>query len=162
MPVFNSDHCHPEPATMAEAKTRPTDQSVAAYLDAIDDEGRRKDCTELMTLMKRVTGCAPKMWGTSIVGFDQYHYRYDSGREGDCCILGFSSRKGPISVYIVAGYEGAEDMLAQLGKHKVGKACLYINKLADVKLPVLEKLLVRAVAATRKRYPANSTQGGPP
>jgi hypothetical protein len=147
---------------MAEAKTKPTGQSVASYLDAIDNDGRRKDCKELMALMKRVTGCAPKVWGTSIVGFDQYHYRYDSGHEGDSCILGFSSRKWPISVYMVAGYEGAEDLLAQLGKHKVGKACLYVNKLAGVKLPVLEKLLVRAVAATRKRYPANTMKGASP
>ena len=88
---------------MAQAKTRPTTQSVASYLDAIEDEARRSDCKQLVALMKRVTGCAPKMWGTGIVGFDQYHYRYASGREGDSCVIGFSSRKGPISIYMAAG-----------------------------------------------------------
>ena len=92
---------------MYEAKTRPTESSVAGYLAAIEDESRRKDCRELAGLMGRVTGCKPKMWGTSIVGFDQYHYRYASGHEGDSCIGGFSSRKGDIGVYMVAGYEGA-------------------------------------------------------
>jgi len=86
-----------------EAKTQPTTQSVAAYLDAIDDEARRRDCKALAALMKRVTGCAPTMWGTSIVGFDRYHYRYSSGHEGDSCVVGFSARKGPISVYMAAG-----------------------------------------------------------
>ena len=144
---------------MAEAKTQPTAQSVAAYLEAIDDDARRKDCKDLAALMKRVTGCAPVMWGTSIVGFDRYHYRYDSGHEGDSCIVGFSARKGPISVYMVAGYDGAQDLLQQLGKHKIGKACLYINKLSDVKLPVLEQLLVRAVAETKKRHPTKAKKG---
>jgi len=100
------------------------------------------------------------MWGGSIVGFDQYHYKYASGHEGDSCIVGFSSRKGPISVYMPAGYDGAEALLAQLGKHKIGKACLYIDKLTDVKLRVLEQLLVRAVAETKKRYPTVTAQRG--
>lgn len=138
---------------MYEAKTKPTSASVSAYLDAIEDEGRRKDCKELAKLMTKVTGCKPKMWGTSIVGFDQYHYKYASGHEGDSCIVGFSSRKGDISVYMVAGYEGAEDVLAELGKHKLGKACLYLKRLSDIRLPVLERLLIRAVAETKRRYP---------
>ncbi len=100
------------------------------------------------------------MWGTSIVGFDQYHYKYASGHEGDSCIIGFSARKGPISIYMVAGYDGAQDLLQQLGKHKIGKACLYINKLADVKLSVLEQLLVRALAETKRRYPVTNTTKG--
>jgi hypothetical protein len=147
---------------MAEAKTKPTTQSVAAYLGAIEDETRRRDCDALAALMQRVSGCAPKMWGTSIVGFDQYHYRYDSGHEGDSCSVGFSARKGPISVYMAAGYDHAQDLLAQLGKYKVGKACLTINKLADVNLPVLEQLLARALAETRRRYPATSKKGSTP
>jgi len=138
---------------MYEAKTRPTESSVAGYIDAIEDESRRKDCSELARLMGRVTGCRPKMWGTSIVGFDQYHYRYASGHEGDSCIVGFSSRKGDISVYMVAGHEGGEALLAELGKHRIGKACLYLKRLSDVSLPVLEQLLSRAVAETRRRYP---------
>jgi hypothetical protein len=158
--VFSSQHRTAETAAMAEAKTQPTAQSVASYLDTIDEDVRRKDCKTLATLMKRITGCAPTMWGTSIVGFDRYHYQYASGHEGDSCIVGFSARKGPISVYMSAGYDGAEALLAQLGKHKIGKACLYINKLADVKLPVLEQLLVRAVAETKRRYPTTSTKKG--
>jgi Domain of unknown function (DU1801) len=144
---------------MAEAKTRPTDQSVASYLGAIEDDARRKDCKALAALMKRITGCAPMMWGSSIVGFDQYHYKYASGHEGDACIVGFSSRKGPISVYMAAGYDDAQDLLARLGKHKIGQACLYLDKLADVKLPVLEQLLARAVAETKKRHPTTPRKG---
>lgn len=138
---------------MYQAKTKPTESSVSAYLDAIEDEGRRKDCKELAKLMTKVTACKPKMWGTSIVGFDQYHYRYASGHEGDACVVGFSSRKGDLSVYMAAGYTGAEGLLAELGKHKLGKACLYLKWLSDVQMPVLEKLLARAVAEIKRRYP---------
>jgi hypothetical protein len=147
---------------MAEAKTQPTTASVASYLDAIEDDTRRKDCKQLAALMKRVTGCAPKMWGTAIVGFDQYHYKYASGHEGDSCIVGFSARKGPISIYMAAGCDADLALLPQLGKHKMGKGCLYVNKLADVNLPVLEKMLVGAVAGTKKRYPANTKKGTTP
>ena len=139
---------------MYQAKTKPTESSVSAYLDAIEDEGRRKDCKELAKLMTKVTACKPKMWGTSIVGFDHYHYRYASGHEGDACVVGFSSRKGDLSVYMAAGYAGAESLLAELGKHKLGKACLYLKRLSDVQMPVLEKLLARAVVEIKRRYPA--------
>ena len=145
---------------MAEAKTKPTTRSVASYLDAIDDEARRKDCKALAAMMKRMTGCAPKMWGPSIVGFDQYHYQYASGHEGDMCIVGFSSRKGPISVYMAAGCDIDHALLARLGKHKMGKACLYLNRLADVDLAVLEQLLARSAAETRKRYPTTNDKKG--
>lgn len=140
---------------MYEAKTRPTEAGVSSYLDAIEGDERRQDCRTLTALMERVTGCAPRMWGASIVGFDTYHYKYASGHEGDSCVAGFSSRKGDISVYLLAGYEDAEtkELLAQLGKHKTGKACLYIKRLADVQLPVLERLVTRSVAETRRRYP---------
>ncbi len=140
---------------MTEPKTQSTKLSVAAYLDAIEDEGRRNDCKTLAALMKRVTGCAPAMWGTSIVGFDSYHYRYASGHEGDACVVGFSARKGDISIYLVAGYDSAESraLLMQLGKHKIGKACLYVSQLSDVQLPVLEQLVAISVADTRKRHP---------
>ena len=114
---------------MAEAKTKPTKVSVRSYLNAIEDPARRADCETISALMERVTGCPPVMWGTSIVGFDQYHYKYESGHEGDSCVVGFSSRKGDISVYIMAGYEetATKALLAKLGKHKIGKACLYIK-----------------------------------
>lgn len=140
---------------MQEAKTKPSDASVAAYLGGIADEARRSDCEELVNLMQRATGCAAQMWGASIVGFDSYHYRYDSGHEGDSCLIGFSSRKGDISLYLIAGYEAAETkaLLARLGRHKIGKACLYIKRLSDVQLPVLEQLVARSVAETRRRYP---------
>lgn len=142
---------------MYEAKTKPTDLSVAGYLEAIDDASRRQDCQELAALMRRVTGCEPRMWGSSIVGFDSYHYKYASGHEGDSCVVGFSSRKGDISVYLTSGYEGAEELLAQLGKHKIGKACLYIKRLSDVQLPILEQLVARSVAETKGRYPQIKT-----
>lgn len=138
---------------MAEPKTQPTTQSVTAYLDAIEDETRRKDCKTLHAMMKRITGCAPKMWGEAIVGYDSYRYTYASGKTGDWPIVGFSARKGPISVYLMAGYEGAEALLAKLGKHKIGKSCLYVNKLADVHLPVLEQMIERSVQQMRQRHP---------
>jgi hypothetical protein len=138
-----------------EAKTKPTGVSVAGYLEAIEDDARRKDCKALAALMKRATGHPPKMWGSAIVGFDSYHYRYASGHEGEACVVGFSSRKGDISVYLSCGDdEGqAHKLLARLGKHRFGKACLSIKRLADVDLAVLEELVVRSVAATRQRYP---------
>jgi hypothetical protein len=139
---------------MAEAKTKATKLSVAAYFDAIEDDVRRKDCKALSAIMRRATGCAPVMWGTGIVGFDSYHYKYASGHEGDMCLVGFAARKGDISVYMPSGYEGASALLASLGKHKFGKSCMYIRRLADVDVAVLEQLVVGAVAEMRRRYPA--------
>ena len=139
---------------MYEAKTKPNALGVTAYLDAIADETRRRDCQQLAALMARVTGCPAVMWGTAIVGFDRYHYRYASGHEGESCVVGFAARKGDLSVYLMGGYEGAEPLLAQLGRHRIGKACLYLKRLADVQLPVLEQLVVRSVALVKARYPA--------
>jgi hypothetical protein len=132
---------------MAENKTKPTDASVKDYLAAIDDEARRKDCESLAKLMARATKQPPTMWGASIVGFGRYRYRYASGREGESCVVGFSSRKGEISVYGLNAAAGAKDLLATLGKHKGGKGCLYIKRLSDVDLKVLEKLVAGAAAA---------------
>ncbi len=140
---------------MYEAKTKPTAVSVESYLAAIADDTRREDCRVLSVLMQRVSGHEPKMWGTSIVGFGTYHYKYASGHEGDSCLVGFSSRKGDISLYLLPGCEG-DDMhalFAQLGRHKMGKACLYIRRLSDVQLPVLEQMIARSIAATKARYP---------
>lgn len=137
---------------MAENKTKATDASVAAYLSAIEDDGRRKDCEALAAMMATVTNSPPCMWGTSIVGFDSYHYRYESGREGDSAVTGFSSRKGDISVYLVASGPAQEQLLARLGRHKMGKACLYIRSLADVDMAVLEQLVAGSVAEVRRRY----------
>lgn len=138
---------------MAEPKTKATRASVDHYLDAIGDELRRDDCRTLVKLMRRVTKEPPVMWGTSIVGFGSYHYRYASGHEGDSCLAGFSSRKGDISIYVTAGFEGQEPLLANLGKHKAGKVCLYVKRLADVDLELLESLVEGSVAEMRRRYP---------
>ncbi len=137
---------------MAENKTQATEASVDAHLATIDDEGRRNDCAALVKLMSKVTRAQPKMWGPSIVGFGSYHYRYDSGREGDSCATGFASRKGDISIYLVAEFPGQDELLAQLGRHNMGKACLYVRKLADVDMKVLEKLVAGSVAEVRRRY----------
>jgi hypothetical protein len=138
---------------MAEAKTKPTKVSVRSYLDGIANEPRRRDCETVAAMMKTVTKCEPRMWGPSIVGFDTYHYKYESGREGDMCVVGFSSRKTDLVVYLVSGFEGAEDLLQNLGSHKLGKSCLYIRRLSDVNLPVLERLVARSVEETKRRYP---------
>ena len=137
---------------MAENKTKATDSSVDSYIDAIDDEIRRRDCRALAKLMAKVTKQKPKMWGPSIVGFGSYHYKYDSGREGDACLIGFSSRKGDISIYLTADFPGHDELHSKLGKHKMGKACLYIRKLDDVDPKVLEKLVVGSFADSQRRH----------
>jgi hypothetical protein len=137
---------------MYEAKTKPTRAAFGSYLAAMEDSERRRDCKDLAGLMKRVTGCSPKMWGSSIVGFGSYHFKYESGHEGDICAVGFSSRKGNISVYLNSGYEAqSKELLSRLGKHKTAKACLYIKRLSDVQLPILERLVARSFAATKGR-----------
>lgn len=138
---------------MSNNKTVPTDASVAAHLDTIEDPGRRKDCDRLVEIMRRVTGKAPVMWGSSIVGFDSYHYVYDSGREGDAPATGFACRAREISVYLTAGFDGQQALLDRLGRHRMGKACLYIRRLEDVDLEVLEKLVAGSHRAIKQRYP---------
>ena len=138
---------------MAENKTKQTDASVEAYLAAIADETRRQECRDLVKLMTKVSKQQPKMWGAGIVGFGSYHYKYESGREGDSCLTGFSSRKDDVSVYLTAGFEGRDELLAQLGKHKMGKACLYIRKLSEVNPKVLEQLVAGSIAEVKRRYP---------
>ena len=138
---------------MAENKTKATDVSVESYLSSIEDESRRKDCEVLTKLMSKVTKQEPKMWGTSIVGFGSYHYKYESGREGDAPLAGFSSRKGDITLYLASGFPGQEELLAKLGKHKTGKGCLYIRKLSDVDLKTLEQLIVESHAERRRNHP---------
>ena len=138
---------------MAEIKTKVTGLSVDAYVDAIADEARRQDCRALIALMSGVTKCEPKMWGTGIVGFGTYHYTYASGHEGDACVTGFASRKGDISIYLMCGFSGGDALFAKLGKHKMAKACLYVRRLSDIALPVLEQLVSRSVAEVKLRYP---------
>jgi hypothetical protein len=138
-----------------KTKTKETRTTFTTYLETITDPERRKDCRALAAMMKRVTGCSPKVWGTSIVGFDRYHYKYPTGHEGDSCVVGFASRKTDLTLYLVPGFETAavKTLLAGLGKHRTGKGCLYIRRLADVNAGVLEDLLARSVAETRKRHP---------
>ena len=136
---------------MPENKTKLTISSVTAFLEACADD-RRADAKVLTELMQKVTGKTPAMWGPSIIGFDSYHYTYESGREGDIMVVGFSPRKAANVLYGAIGFEGAELLLGKLGKHTVGKGCLYIKKLADVDLTILETMIVKATAATRARH----------
>jgi hypothetical protein len=135
---------------MAEIKTKPTKVNVAEFLEKIPNEERRGDLKILLKLMKKVTGERPVLWGPSIVGFGTYHYTYASGHEGDMCVAGFANRKD-ITVYILKGFPGYGALMKKLGKHKMGVACLYIKRLADVDLDVLETLIRRSVASVAKR-----------
>jgi len=137
---------------MAENQTKATKSSVSSYLAAIKDPARRKDCEALAALMSKATKYPPQMWGSSIVGFGSYHYKYESGREGDMCLVGFSSRAGDISVYGLHAAPGAEKLLAGLGKCKAGKGCVYIKSLADVDQKALAKLVAAAAAAKKRQH----------
>ena len=139
---------------MADNKTKPTKLSVAAFIDALTDQTSRADAKALVKLMQSATGEKPKMWGPSIIGFGSYHYTYESGREGDAPLIGFSPRKAATVLYGATGCGDSEALLAKLGKHSTGKGCLYIKKLADVDQKVLEALVVKSVAAKRARYPS--------
>jgi hypothetical protein len=139
---------------MAENKTRPTRVSVAAFLKNSASGELLKDSQELVKLFRELTGKPAKMWGPSIVGFDSYHYVYPSGREGDAPLIGFAPRKTELSLYLVPGME-ASGLHSKLGKHKAGKGCLYIKKLADVDRGVLKALAKASIAELRERYPPN-------
>jgi hypothetical protein len=129
---------------MAELKTKPTKASVAAFLNGVDAD-RRADCRALVRMMSDATGAKPKMWGSSIVGFGNHRYEYDSGRGGDWFMTGFSPRKRDLTLYLMPGVQRYPDLLAKLGKHSTGVGCLYIKRLADVDAAVLKELLARAV-----------------
>jgi hypothetical protein len=136
---------------MSENKTKQTQASVAKYFAGIQDDARRRDCEALARLMTKVTKEKPRMWGTSIVGFGIHHYKYESGREGEIWLVGFSSRKSDINVYGVSSSPDHAALLSQLGKHKTGKGCLYIRKMSDVDQRVLERLIAGSVAERRRR-----------
>ncbi|MDJ0916651.1 MAG: DUF1801 domain-containing protein [Woeseiaceae bacterium] len=138
---------------MAELKTKPTSQSVTAFMNAIEDKTQRADCRAIAAMMRKATGKRAKMWGSSMVGYGSYHYKYASGQEGDYFLTGFSPRKQATSVYIMAGFSGYDALMKKLGKHKTGKSCLYIKKLSDVDEKVLEQLIRKSVAEMRKKYP---------
>jgi hypothetical protein len=135
---------------MADLKTRPTGLSVSAFINAIEDGRTRRDCQLLAKMMAEATGSRPKMWGPSIVGFGSYHYRYASGKEAEWPLTGFSPRKQNLTLYIMSGFEGYEDLLARLGKHKTGKACLYVRSLDDLDLAVLKRLIRASVRHMEK------------
>lgn len=137
---------------MAEIKTKATKASVAGYIKAIEDEERRDDCRQLVKLMTSVTGQPATMWGPSIVGFGSYHYKYESGHEGDMCVTGFSSRKPNISIYLVAEGAAQKKLLARLGKHKMSKACLYVRRMSDIDDNILRELIAGSIAEIRRRY----------
>ncbi len=136
----------------SENSTKPTEVDPDAFVAAVEHQTRRTDAQVLMEMMRRVTGCPPKMWGPSIIGFGRYRYRYETGREGESMLTGFSPRKAKSVVYILPGYDDISDDLAKLGKHSVGQSCLYINKLADIDLTVLEKIVADSVARMRSSH----------
>lgn len=136
---------------MAELKTQVTKASVEKFLAGIKDEKKRQDCFEILKIMKRATKAEPKMWGPSIVGFGEYRYVYASGREGDWFLTGFSPRVQNLTLYLMGGFDG--EVLKRLGKYKTGKGCLYIHKLEDVDLKVLQELIKKSV----KKSKANGT-----
>ena len=137
---------------MAELKTKKTDASVQAFLDAVEHPTRREDSYAILNMMREITGVEPAMWGPSIVGFDTYHYRYASGQEGEWPVVGFAPRKRNLTLYIMSGFDAYDGLLSRLGKYKTGKSCLYINKLADVDLEALRELVRQSVDHVRAAH----------
>jgi uncharacterized protein YdhG (YjbR/CyaY superfamily) len=134
---------------MAETKTRPTAESVDKFVNGIADEQRRRDCFQVLEIMKKVTKLEPEMWGTSIVGFGRYNYKYESGTKGEWFLVGFSPRKQDLTLYLMSGLDRYKDLLTKLGKHKTGRACLYIKNLDDVDQATLKTLIKQSVADTK-------------
>ncbi len=143
---------------MAEPKTKLTDASVEDFLDAVKDEQVRDDCREIAKIMQEATKAPPKMWGTSIVGFGSYHYKYASGREGDWMLTAFSPRKQNLTLYVFGGFEGYDELMDKLGKYTCGKSCIYIKRLSDLHLPTLKKLIKASVKHMLKTYPPEKGQ----
>ena len=137
---------------MAENKTKATKVSVTEFINSIEDRQKRADTKKVAAMMRKTTGKRAKMWGSSIVGYGTYHYKYESGREGDCMIAGFSPRKQALTVYILAGFKRFDTLMGKLGKYKTGKSCLYIKRLSDIDEKVLEKLIGESVNYMRKNY----------
>ncbi|MDZ7766458.1 MAG: DUF1801 domain-containing protein [Melioribacteraceae bacterium] len=135
----------------AELKTKPTSADVEKFLNSIENEKRKKDAFVILDVMKKVTKEEPKMWGASIIGFGLYHYKYESGREGDWFLAGFSPRKTNFSIYIMSGFKEFDELLSKLGKHKTGSSCLYINKLEDVDLSILKKMVTLSVKKMKSK-----------
>lgn len=138
---------------MSENKTKQTKASVNTFINGLDEEKTKMDCLRVIELMNEITGEEPRMWGTSIVGFGTYHYKYESGREGDFFITGFSPRKQNLTLYIMSGFSKYDDLMSKLGKYKTGKSCLYIKSLDDIDIKVLKKLIKESVKYMKKVYP---------
>ena len=138
---------------MTKLKTQKNAADVSEFVDAIEPGWKREDCRTLLTLMGEVTGAEPVMWGSAIVGFGSYHYKYASGREGDWFVAGFAPRKQALTVYVMDGFSRRQELMDKLGKHKTGKSCLYIKKLADVDMDVLRELLDESVRYMKETYP---------
>lgn len=137
---------------MAENKTKATKTSVTEFINSIEDQQKRADTKKVAAMMRKATGKRARMWGSSIVGYGTYHYKYASGREGDFMIAGFSPRKQALTVYILAGFKRFDTLMGKLGKYKTGKSCLYIKRLSDIDEKVLEKLIGESVNYMRKNY----------
>jgi len=137
---------------MAENKTKPAKVSATAFIKSIEDEQMRRDARKVAAMMREATGSRARMWGANIVGFGEYHYRYESGREGDFMIAGFSPRKQALTLYVIPGFKHFESLMSKLGKYKTGKSCLYIRRLSDVDEQVLKRLIVGSVKYMRKHY----------
>lgn len=139
-------------------KTTATDTDVYDFLATVDDAQKRQDSLTLIEMMQEVTGYKPVMWGPSIIGFDRYHYKYDSGHEGEYCVVGFSPRKNALVLYLLNGYEEAEPQLEKLGKYTIGKSCLYIKRLSDIDLNVLREMIATSYAQTKAMWPDRPTK----
>lgn len=137
---------------MAENKTKETKASVNKFINSVKDERTKADCKQIISVMKDITKEDPKMWGSSIVGFGSYHYKYESGREGDMCLTGFSPRKQNLTIYIISGFSRYPEMMSKLGKYKTGKSCLYIKTLDDIDMKILKKMIAESVKYMKKRY----------
>jgi hypothetical protein len=137
---------------VTELKTKPTNRSINDFLGSIKDAEIREDCRLLVDIMKKATKAPPRIWGSGLVGFGDYHYKYASGREADWMLAAFAPRKQKITLYVMSGFEGYGDLLAKLGKHSHGKACLHIRRLSDVHLPTLKKLVTSSVKHVKAVY----------
>ncbi|MEK6153580.1 DUF1801 domain-containing protein [Flavobacteriaceae bacterium 3-367] len=137
---------------MAQNKTIPNQGSVTAFLDSVEEDTKREDAYALLQLMKKITGQPPVMWGNSIVGFGSYHYKYNSGREGDMLLTGFSPRKQNFALYIMTGFKRYPELMEKLGKHKTGKSCLYIKRLKDVDTDILTQLISASYEHYHTKY----------
>lgn len=137
---------------MAELKTRPNNNSVEAFMEGVEPEWKRDDAWEVLKLLKKLTGEEPVMWGDSIVGFGNYRYKYESGRELDWFLAGFSPRKASLTIYMMGGFNGQDENLDKLGKYKKSVGCLYVKKLEDIDLAILEQMTVKSIDTIKKRY----------